>query len=64
MKAADLREMKLEELLSREHELYQEIFDLRNKLKQEAGAKLKEFRSMRKELALVKTVIHEKRVTR
>ena len=64
MKAADLREMKLEELLSREHELYQEIFDLRNKLKQEAGAKLKDFRSMRKELALVKTVIHEKRVTR
>lgn len=63
MKAVDLREMSLDELQSREHELYREIYDLRNKLQQEAGPILKEYRGLRHELAQVKTVIHEKRVT-
>lgn len=62
MKASDLREMSMEELVSREDELYSEIFARRNKLAQEAGANLKEYRALRTELAQVKTVIHEKRM--
>jgi len=61
VKAADLREMSIDELQAREHELYREIYELRNKLQQEAGPLLKDYRNLRRELAQVKTVINEKR---
>lgn len=63
MKASDLRELKIEELVSREQELYNEIFGIRNKVRQEAGVNLKEYRVLRRELAQLKTVIQEKKVT-
>jgi len=64
MKTAEIRELGVDELRSREQELGDQIFRLRIQKSMgqlEAPAKV---RDMRRELAKVKTILREKQVTR
>lgn len=61
MKISDLRQLNEKELLDRIQELYEQLFAVRQKLVLEAGTNLNEYRSLRRQLAQVKTLVHEKK---
>src|SRR5579875_2185025 len=60
MKAAELREMGLEELRAKERELVEELFHLRLRRATSQLPKPMKVRSTRRELARVKTVLRER----
>ncbi len=60
MKARDLREMSDEELESREHDLTQEVFNLRFQIAASVAENPQILRNVRKDLARVKTVRRER----
>ena len=63
MKAAEIRELSVDELHTREKDLDDQIFRLRIQKSMgqlEAPAKVRE---LRKDLAKIKTILHEKQVT-
>ena len=61
MSASDLNELTLKDLQVRASEIYDELFQVRGRLAYEAGSNLKQYRSLRKELARIKTLIRTKR---
>jgi large subunit ribosomal protein L29 len=60
MKAAELREMGLEELRAKERELVEELFHLRLRRATSQLPNPMKVRSTRRELARVKTVLRER----
>lgn len=60
MGAGEIRELSLKDLRSRSEELRTDVFRLRLKMSQEPANALKDWRTTRKELAQVLTVIREK----
>ena len=61
MKIADLRQLSEKELLDRTQELYGQLYAVRPKLVLETGANLNEYRTLRRQLAQVKTLVQEKK---
>ena len=61
MKAADLRELTVDEIQHRISELYTKLFEVKNKLGFETASNLKEYRSLRQDVARAKTILHEKK---
>lgn len=60
MKASDLREMTDEELKSKEEELRNELFNLRFQAASGQIENPMRIRSVRKEIARIKTILNEK----
>lgn len=61
MNISDLRQMNEKELLDRIQELYGQLFAVRQKLVLETGSNLNEYRLLRRQLAQIKTLVHEKK---
>ena len=61
MNIGDLRKRSEKELLDRIQELYGQLYAVRQKLVLETGANLNEYRTLRRQLAQVKTLVHEKK---
>ena len=59
MKAEELRAMSWEELHQSLDELYQELFNLRSQLATQQLADTSRVRQVRRDIARVKTVLHE-----
>ncbi len=60
MKAQELRELGAEELAHRLEELYQEMFNLRFQLATRQLNDTSRIKQVRKDIARVKTLIHER----
>jgi large subunit ribosomal protein L29 len=60
MKAKDYREMRMDELGDRLKELQRNLFDLRTQAVTEKLENSKAIRNIRRDIARLKTIIHEK----
>ena len=64
MKARELREMSEEELESKERDLTEEVFNLRFQIAAGIAENPQILRNVRKDLARVKTVLTERRLSK